>query len=98
MINLEHDTIEQKQLVTDMLQNMCSKKIRNIHRKTPVLESRFSKDAGLRSATLLKSDANTDVFCGYWENCQNSFFFYRTVLLAAYDRSFKLGSKLKYLN
>ena len=52
-----------------MLQNMCSKKIRNIHRKTPVLESRFSKDAGLRSATLLKSDANTDVFCGYWENC-----------------------------
>ena len=44
MINLEHDTIEQKQLFIDMLQNMCSKIFRNIHRKTPVLESLFNKD------------------------------------------------------
>ena len=35
--------------------NVCSfESLRNIHRKTPVLEPFFDKNAGLRPATLLK--------------------------------------------
>ena len=35
--------------VRNVLQNRCSLKFRNIHRKTPVLESLFNKVAGLNS-------------------------------------------------
>ena len=42
----------QKQLFTDVLQNRCSQKFRNIHRKTPVLESLFDKVAGLSRASF----------------------------------------------
>ena len=38
--------IIQKHSFTDDLQNRCSKKLRNIHRNTPVLESLFNKVAG----------------------------------------------------
>ena len=37
-------------------------KIRKFQRKIPVLGSLFNKVAGLRIATLLKRDSNTDVF------------------------------------
>ena len=39
----------------------CSKKFRNIHKKTPVLESLFNKVAGL------KRDSNTGVSCECFE-------------------------------
>ena len=38
----------QKQPFANVLQNRCSKKFRNIHRKTLVLESPFDKVAGLQ--------------------------------------------------
>ena len=41
--------INQKQPFADVFQNRCSEKIRNIHRKTSVLESLFSKLAGLKA-------------------------------------------------
>ena len=34
----------QKQLFADVLQNRCSWKYRNIHRKTPVLEQLYEKE------------------------------------------------------
>ena len=51
--------------VRSVLQNRCSYKFRNIHRKTSVLESLFNKVSGLtalRPATLFKRDINTGVF------------------------------------
>ena len=36
--------------------------VRNIRRKTPVLESLFDKVADLKSATVLKRDSNTGAF------------------------------------
>ena len=38
------------------------KKIRKIHRKTPVPESFFNKVAGLKLATLFKKDSGAGVF------------------------------------
>ena len=46
--------VPQKHLFADVLYNRCSYKFRNIHRKTPVLESHFNKVAGLRPVILLK--------------------------------------------
>ena len=40
--------IRQKQSFVDVFQNRCSYKFRNIHRKTPMLESLFNEVAGLR--------------------------------------------------
>ena len=50
----------QKQPYVDVFQNKCSKRFRNIHRKTPVLESLFNKVADL--VFLLKRDSETAVF------------------------------------
>ena len=44
------------------MQNRCSKKSRKIHGKTPLLQSIFSKAAGLRHAILLKKHFSTGVF------------------------------------
>ena len=44
------------------VKKVAPKKIHNFHRKTPVLESLFSKVAGLRPANLLKRDSNTGSF------------------------------------
>ena len=44
----------QKQPFANVLQNNCFQKFRKFHWKTPVLESLFSKFAGLRPAKLLK--------------------------------------------
>ena len=41
-----------KQSFTNVLQNMRSKKFRNLHRKTPMLESLFNKVAGFFYRTL----------------------------------------------
>ena len=47
----------EKQPLIDVLQNRCSKNFRNIHRKTPVLESHFNKLCG--PATSSKRESNT---------------------------------------
>ena len=36
--------------------------LKNVHKKTPKLESLFNKVAGLRPATLFKKDSNTGAF------------------------------------
>ena len=47
---------------------------RNIHRKTPLLESLFNKFAGLQTWTLLKIDSNIGAFLWIMQNFKNSFF------------------------
>ena len=54
----------QKQSFADVLQNGCSKKFYNIHKKTLVLESLFNKAAGLQDSTgvflrILRNVKNT---------------------------------------
>ena len=44
----------QKQPFTDTLQNKLFKKFRNIHRKTPALESLFKKVADLKGHNSIK--------------------------------------------
>ena len=51
-----------KQPLKDVLQNRCSQKFCNIHRKTPVLESPFNKFAGLKACIFSKKEALTQVF------------------------------------
>ena len=41
---LNYESTSQKYLFVDVLQNSCFSKFRNIHRKTPVLESLFNKE------------------------------------------------------
>ena len=45
---------QQKQSFADIVPNRYSQKFRNIHRKTPVLESLFSKVAGLEVSDFIK--------------------------------------------
>ena len=45
-----------------VIEERCSYKFRNFHRKTPVLESFLKKIAGLRPATLLKKDSSKSFF------------------------------------
>ena len=40
----------------------CSQKFRNIHRKTPVLESLFNNAGARQTCNILKKDSNTSVF------------------------------------
>ena len=62
----------EKQPLIDVLQNRCSKNFRNIHRKTPVLESHFNKLAGLQ---LHQKESLTQVlYCEYCEIFKKSFF------------------------
>ena len=44
----------QKQQFADVFQNRCSKKLRNIHRKTPALESLFNKVPFLQACNFIK--------------------------------------------
>ena len=54
-------------VMLDVLQNRCSKKCLNIHRKTPVLESLFNE--------LYEKETPTRVFsCEYYEIFKDSFF------------------------
>ena len=58
-------------------------KIRNIRRKTPVLESLFNKFAGLKANNFIKKRLKHWVFsCEYYKIFKNSIF-YRTLLVAA---------------
>ena len=52
----------QNQLFIDPLQNSCSWKIHEIHRKKPVLESHFNKVAVLRSCNFIKEESDTGAF------------------------------------
>ena len=72
----------------------CSKKICNIHRKTPVLESFLIKLQGLRPATLLKRDPTYLHSCEYCGIFKNSFF-HRTTPVAPF---FVPGSSTNVLN
>ena len=44
----------QKQPFAYVLQTRCSYEFRNVHRKTPTLESLFNKDAGLQACNFIK--------------------------------------------
>ena len=57
-----HCYIQQKQPPEVFCKKRCSQTFCKIHRKTPVSESLFNKDEGLRPATLLKKDSVTGVF------------------------------------
>ena len=58
-------------------------KIVNSHRNRPVLESIFSKAAGLGLRLYLKETPTLVPSCEYWEIFKNSFF-YRTPPAAAF--------------
>ena len=45
----------QKQPFADVLQSRCSKKLHNIHRKTPALESLFNKVPVLQACNFIKN-------------------------------------------
>ena len=50
-------------------------KFRNIHRKTPVLESRFNNVAGLKTWNFIKNETPTQVFSyEYCEIFKNTYF------------------------
>ena len=51
-----------KGILTDVFQNRCSKKFRNIHKNTPVFVSLFKNLHAWRPATLLKRDSGTGIF------------------------------------
>ena len=70
----------QKQPFSDVLQDRCSCGFRNVHRKTPWLESLFNKVAGLKSCNFIKKRLRRRCFpVSIFENS----LFCRTSLLAA---------------
>ena len=71
-------------MFADFLQNRCFKKIRNIHRRTPVFVSVSNKVVGLKGCNFIKKSLqNTgEFYCEYCEIFKNGFF-YRTPLMAA---------------
>ena len=73
----------QKQLFADFLRISVLKIFCNICRKTPVLQSLFSKVAGLEGYNSIEKRPHTQVFsCEYWEIFKDTLF-YRTPLVAA---------------
>ena len=50
----ENQCLLQKQQFADVLQSRCSKKLRNVHTKTPALESLFNKDPVLQACSFIK--------------------------------------------
>ena len=60
MVKLQNSLVEnqclpfKKQPLTDVLQSRCSKKLWNIHRKIPALESLFSKVPVLQACNFIK--------------------------------------------
>ena len=55
-------------------QTSCFQKFRNIHSKTPVLESLFNKVATLLLVTLLKKYSSTGVFLLILKTIKNTYF------------------------
>ena len=45
-----------------VLKNSCSEKFRNIHRKTPVLESLFKKTGGRKACNFIKNRLQDSYF------------------------------------
>ena len=81
-MKIDNNRFQQFRFITehlsDILRNKCSQKFRNIHRKTPVLESLFNEVAGPemhaeRPAILLKRDSNTGVFLRILQNVRTAF-------------------------
>ena len=73
----------------DASQNGC---FRNIHRKTPVLESLFNKVADLetwRPATLSKRDSTTSVFLWILRNSYERLFYRKPQALASVEKKAK---------
>ena len=67
-----------KQSFAYVLQNRCSRKFWNIHRKKPVLESLFNKVAGLKFRWCLVF--STQVFsCEYCDIFKNTFFIEQSI-------------------
>ena len=67
----------------DFLQNRCSQKFSDIHRKTPMLDFLFNKVAAIQACNFIKKKIPRQVLsCEYCEIFKNSFF-YRTSLVAA---------------
>ena len=57
-----------EQPLADVLQNRCSQKFRNIHRKTPVLKFLLNKVAGMRACNCIIKETPTLVFsCEHWK-------------------------------
>ena len=61
---------------TNVLQNRCSYKFPDIHKKMAVLESNFTKDTGLMACNFIKKETSTQVFfCEYHKMFENIFFY-----------------------
>ena len=68
-LNLNFCLLSVKQQFANVLQNRCSEKFFNIHRKTLVLKSLLNKVAGLKKETPTQA-----LFCEYYEIFKSSFF------------------------
>ena len=64
----------QKKSFADVLQNRCSWKFRNVHRKAPVLESLFNKHAGLKTCNFFKKRLKHVFSCKICDIFKNTFF------------------------
>ena len=73
----------QKQPFANVLQNRCSYKFPDIHKKISVLESLFNKVAGFRPATLLKKETPAQVFSYEYHKMFENIFFDGTPPVAA---------------
>ena len=73
----------QKQRFADVLQNRCSIKFHNIHRKTPVLKSPFNKVTGLKACNIVEKKLQYRFFSVKFAKFLRTIFFDRTPLVAA---------------
>ena len=73
----------QKQPFADVLQNRCSIKFHNIHRKTPVLKSPFNKVTGLKACNFVEKKLQYRFFSVKFAKFLRTIFFDRTPLVAA---------------
>ena len=66
----------QKQPFANVLQNRCSYKFPNIHKKISVLETIFNKVTGLKACNFIKKETPTQVFsCEYHKMFENICFY-----------------------
>ena len=89
----------QKQPPEVFYRKSCSYKFRNIHRKTPSLETLFNTvaSAGLKTCNCIKRDFNKVFFCEYCENFKNTNFQENlqitfSAVPASYSQYFFLGA------
>ena len=79
-----NELMVQKQPFPDVLPNSCSSKFRKFHRKTPVLESLFTKVADLKACNVIR-DTPTNVFSREIREIFRNTIFYRTPAMAAFE-------------